>query len=558
MRVFEEMEAGLQILARFPEPVQGRFSHLVHHPSLVMEMLLMNQKFELAGHVFSELPRIVDRQLITEYAHRTVRVGANRRQSTMAAFVAAGDFPLAWILTAEQDKDSETRKQHFYAQSPSLDLAKQCLLILPLAADRAEVCLEVCKRLLGSLSPKAADSFAVLSKLAEELILFAQSQCHEAQPVAQSGRARQIGLAAFCVKLLDLLGLLCRLVSCGITDVTIKDLESGRARSLRDRLIGEDQMQLALEVASKCSIETEPVWLRWTTSLLRMAQYEQAHIQYRSFVQPFSERPYSSPDHPPIAEVDALLRALEDAPPIYSQKVQELHRHLTEAVHSDLNSSAEARELTILPVASIFMSDEKRLNATSTLDIVRFRECTYLVEMYGSPIQQIRFLLRHDLLRDACSIAASCNLPPACFVTEIGVHCLNRGLLAVLQSTLVSLEQRDAAVVQGFHLAMCRRLNENKCFRQLYSLQIHMGDLLRAGLTSVLLFSQSKDTASRIQNLERARENLQRGLMQFQGGKSVQVAPSMPERRKACTSSCSSCPARQCRNHSGSHALAVD
>jgi zinc finger FYVE domain-containing protein 26 len=370
---------------------------------------------------------------------------------------------------------------------------------------------------LGSLSPKAADSFAVLSKIAEDLILFAQSQCQEAHPVAQSGRT------AFCAKLLDLLGLLCRLVSCGISNVTIKDLESSRARSLRDRLIDEDQMQLALDVASKCSIETEPVWLRWTTSLLRMAKYEQAHVQYRSFLQPFSERPYSSPDHPPIAEVDALLRALEDAPPIHSHKVQELHRHLTEAVHSDLNSSAEARELTIVPVASIFMSDEKKLNATSTLDIVRFRECTYLVETYGSPIQQIRFLLRHDLLRDACSISTSCNLPPACFVTEIGMHCLNRGLLAVLQSTLVGLEQRDAAVVQGFHLAMCRRLNENKCFRQLYALQIHMGDLLRAGLTCVLLFSQSKDTASRVQNLERARENLQRGLMQFQSVKSAQV-----------------------------------
>lgn len=49
---------------------------------------------------------------------------------------------------------------------------------------------------------------------------------------------------------------------------------------MRDLLIENDRMKLALNVATKCSIECEPIWVKWGLSLLKLGMYNQAKIKF--------------------------------------------------------------------------------------------------------------------------------------------------------------------------------------------------------------------------------------------------------------------------------------
>jgi len=58
---------------------------------------------------------------------------------------------------------------------------------------------------------------------------------------------------------------------------SLQDLGNpGRARSLRDGLLRTDHKRLALQVATKCGIESEPVWAAWGLELLQLGQFAQA------------------------------------------------------------------------------------------------------------------------------------------------------------------------------------------------------------------------------------------------------------------------------------------
>lgn len=63
------------------------------------------------------------------------------------------------------------------------------------------------------------------------------------------------------------------------------------SRQLRDKLIAEDRMKLAINVATKCNIESEPgkiqntmtlsaAWAAWGLSLLKMGSYVDAKEKF--------------------------------------------------------------------------------------------------------------------------------------------------------------------------------------------------------------------------------------------------------------------------------------
>jgi hypothetical protein len=43
------------------------------------------------------------------------------------------------------------------------------------------------------------------------------------------------------------------------------------ARAIRDKLIRNDRMEIALEVTRKCNIESEPVWAQWAWLVFRFS-----------------------------------------------------------------------------------------------------------------------------------------------------------------------------------------------------------------------------------------------------------------------------------------------
>ena len=59
-------------------------------------------------------------------------------------------------------------------------------------------------------------------------------------------------------------------------------------RQLRDKLILEDRMKMAIDVATKCNIESEPVWAAWGIALLELGRYPDAKEKFKYCLSTFS------------------------------------------------------------------------------------------------------------------------------------------------------------------------------------------------------------------------------------------------------------------------------
>ena len=53
------------------------------------------------------------------------------------------------------------------------------------------------------------------------------------------------------------------------------------ARRVRDRLVQEDQFELAMEVSTKCQLDTSVVWSAWGVACLRCGELAKAREKFR-------------------------------------------------------------------------------------------------------------------------------------------------------------------------------------------------------------------------------------------------------------------------------------
>ena len=72
------------------------------------------------------------------------------------------------------------------------------------------------------------------------------------------------------------------LSKCPLGKISLMDFsDPHKARQQRDKLIAQDRMKLALDVATKCSIDAEPVWAALGMALLRMPRYNDAKEKFK-------------------------------------------------------------------------------------------------------------------------------------------------------------------------------------------------------------------------------------------------------------------------------------
>ncbi len=65
-------------------------------------------------------------------------------------------------------------------------------------------------------------------------------------------------------------------------NVSLLDFNLERATLLRDRLVQDDHMTLAVELCQQCHLSVEPVLSAWGQSLLRIGLYEEAKVRLGS------------------------------------------------------------------------------------------------------------------------------------------------------------------------------------------------------------------------------------------------------------------------------------
>eukprot|EP01117_Protostelium_nocturnum_P015330 TRINITY_DN5935_c0_g1_i1.p1 TRINITY_DN5935_c0_g1~~TRINITY_DN5935_c0_g1_i1.p1 ORF type:complete len:1897 (+),score=781.85 TRINITY_DN5935_c0_g1_i1:251-5941(+) len=442
-----------------------------------------------------------------------------------------------WILTGDESVDEELRKGHFYPASPSVSLAKNLLELCGNLQKSGEKCIEICNELsqqlvhFGSNSSFKTDSLVIVSMIQEMLIyaklLFVKANNNnnaEDNKNDEKGGGTDMGIS-LCDTFLSYVELLQSLVICKAlpSSFTLTDFNSNiKSRQLRDKLISEDRLKLALDVASKCGIESEPIWISWGLSLLKIGKYTEAKEKFNSCL--------TSSEHSRNTSVDLnellndIISTLESPNPPEPDGLREWHTSLSQTKHKSMRIASEHNDLSMESyLSALNMGNTKselvkgsKRTYQSPLDGARLMQCIFYLSKYGTPEMLVRFWMRHQLLEDACRYMFVNNMPHSMFIKEIAQHCLYHDWVSELQAVLTKIDP-NLSKSQDYLLSLCKYLNDKKAFHALLNFQVFMKDEARAGLTCIMIYLDQKDYNDQIVWLEKAKEHFELGA----GGKSL-------------------------------------
>eukprot|EP00001_Collodictyon_triciliatum_P100235 17625_1 len=104
----------------------------------------------------------------------------------------------------------------------------------------------------------------------------------------------------------------------------------------------EDKMKLAVDVCTKCNIESEPVWRAWGLSSLRAGRYEEAREKLRySFESPTEKRKGGSDSS---ALLDEVINILENTPVVSVDALKRLQLTLKKSLSNTSSKVDRANE----------------------------------------------------------------------------------------------------------------------------------------------------------------------------------------------------------------------
>jgi zinc finger FYVE domain-containing protein 26 len=373
--------------------------------------------------------------------------------SSKTSFVAK-NVPLSFrtfnsLLNGEPQHDKRVRQSHSYVGAPSINL---CKVLFDLCGDgkkAGDACLTLCDDLSQRLAGNEDHLFVI--NLIKQLLTYAKFQFIK-DPNSSSG-------TVLCDSFLGHVELLQSLLisKCPVT-VSLKDFsDKKKVRQLRDKLIAEDLMKLATEVASKCGIEAEPVWASWGLQLLKMGRYTEAKEKFVFCLTEVQEKSNSVSSAGEMGiDSNQLLKSiisiLEFGNPVDSKTLREVAvlplRKITDraAGGTGRNSTAQvyAQALrTSLGVrrgaphqSSPGVGVQPSASTRSNLDSNRYMQCIYYLKRYGSSKALVAFWTRHYLLEDACRFIFCNHLSTSVFLEEVVTFCLARDMMGKLKEAL--------------------------------------------------------------------------------------------------------------------------
>lgn len=606
-------ELGLKILLCLPSELQKVFQPLMSSPYVIIESLLVSEQTLVLNKLFKEVPHVHDDALVLKYARKALDAtrlisavdnvlassGAGGMTSEMnsanssravtprahsedeappqtigyapdmqpespyasmsriAGAMIPGQSPLVMVPLQKKLYLADERKDHVYLSAPNYPLAAGIFDLCSNANQVAATCIEVSDQLSGKLHCIKDRLFVV--RIIQQLLYYAKLRL-------MASETATLDLIQTCDMLLQRTELLLQLIFCGGTASASAVVELSKslslsiladpqkARSLRERLIENDMLDLALLVANKCGVEAEPVWAAKALRMLETNRYQEAKQLFRYCMvsaYPEEQTDDPTPSQPrstgglnmgPVKTVadnstllSKILTILEMNVPIEPEKLMQRRDQLTSIVKpspqasaaqlkenaaylkrfrnmEDLDSSETAiKNLAALrkPTASgatsaSGASGSNAQHAASgahlsgqgqphgrrhTLDSIRYMQCIYYLQRFGSEEMFIKFWLRHDLLED-CLRHMDSKPPP--YDTKLLLlvinHALSRNAFGRFKEALYKID-KDVERWREAMLAMCVHFHQAKMHTILLEIQVCMRDYTRAGLTCMNIYS---------------------------------------------------------------------
>ena len=463
--------------------------------------------------------------------------------------VSQRSIPL--ILTGEDPEKDELQRQNFqFLNSPSIKLLKTLVNLSSNSMKAAEECLQITNQLSCDLNTTGSFSQLRVINIAKQVVVIAKqlilkslsfsspsvsgssSPCHSTSSIpsveknsieiTKWSEADSLEMCDNFVTHLELLQTL-TFAKCNITISLVDFSNKLKVMQLRDQLIREDRIKLALDISTKCKIDCNPVWAAWGLSLLRIGKYDDAKEKFKNCMIENSEnaRQIVNPNTPSgddssvkqkeftleFNQDDLLLQIisiLERSTQVDSISLREIEhkfnsKKLTIRTTDPFNHNTDRKKNPVIPPS-------KRPAKQTTLehDRSRYMQCLYYLTKYGTPNVLIDFYMRNHLIEDAIRSVLYYKLPKTIFIDKIVRPTLARMGTQYLKNLLKNVDPR-LQTSKEYLLDLCKYFSDHKAVDLLYDFQIFMGDYARSGDTCVAQYIKTSDVQSQLKFLDSAK-----------------------------------------------------
>ncbi|KAK7502719.1 hypothetical protein BaRGS_00005969, partial [Batillaria attramentaria] len=395
-----------------------------------------------------------------------------------------------WKLKPDEGYNSYVRDEFYYEQAPSVTL---CMSILQHHSDShtsGQLILTMCDDLSSFLQPVAPGvpnlevDFSLIISIIRELLFRAKVI------FLKSGDSSMIGQCDGYQTRVDLLKIL---LEANYPDLpTLQELtKMDTARRLRDKLVRDERLPLALEVCTKCGVDSAVVWVAWGRACLHIGDFAGARDKFAHILKAPSDKNQTGGSSRLLMEIIEQLEAL---PPTGATEIQML-----------LSEPASLKTLISSPMPG--------LQEETSVESAVYQECVYYLRTYGTYSEHLKFLLRNGYWNKALRFFIDKRCSTDVFVESLLLPALKAGDLTRLTEQL--LMQDSSLELWMPHLTTsCRHLLKQRRFHILYNMQLFMKDFLRAAMTCITHFYQQGaqsylDLAGRLQFLFIAQEHMQ-------------------------------------------------
>jgi zinc finger FYVE domain-containing protein 26 len=237
----------------------------------------------------------------------------SRRKASQLIETKTGEQQAYWELGNDLDDDQETRERFRYQQAPSTSL---CLSILDLHDDSLECgkeLLQMCDQLSSFLqtannNQKKTEDFALILNMIKYLL------CNAKIKLLQNSSTTIISL---CDTYLSLIDILEELLIANCSNIpSLNDLRNQETtRRLRNRLLEEERHDLAMNLSTKCGLDSQTVWASWGLIELKRGSYKDARTKFEKCLKSATNK-HQSITQSQLKILNDIISYFEQAPPI--------------------------------------------------------------------------------------------------------------------------------------------------------------------------------------------------------------------------------------------------
>jgi zinc finger FYVE domain-containing protein 26 len=194
----------------------------------------------------------------------------------------------------------------------------------------------------------------------------------------QNSSSNYISLCDTYLSLIDVLEKLL-LANCSLVPSLHELRNTESCRRIRNRLLEEERHELAMDLSTKCGLDTQTVWASWGLIELRRGNYAEARDKFAKCLKPVADKNSSQGQFQILNDV---IGYLENAAPIRMQGPQTLLAPLRS-------------------VESLLVEPKLYFNGENMMDDMQLNESIFYLETYGNHALMTAFYQRHGYLTRA-------------------------------------------------------------------------------------------------------------------------------------------------------------